>query len=51
MKIVDRGFIEWALRSANLTAMWRKVFQDELNRRDMTGHVEVDAFDTPRRRA
>ena len=51
MRIVDRGFISWALRSANLTPMWRKVFQDELNRRDMTGHVEVVSYDIPSRSA
>lgn len=51
MRIVERGFIEWALRAASLTPMWRKVFTDELNRRDMAGHVEVNDYDIPARRA
>lgn len=48
MKIVDRGFISWALREAKLTPMWRKVFEDELKRRDRTGHVEQDEYDVRR---
>lgn len=48
MKIVDRGFILWALREAKLTPMWRKVFEDELRRRDRTGHVEAEEYDARR---
>lgn len=50
MRIVDKGFISWALREANLTPMWRKVFTDELNRRNRTGHVETGEYDVARKK-
>lgn len=42
MRVVDKGWIEWALREAKLTPMWRRVFKDELDRRK---HAE--SFVTP----
>lgn len=45
MRVVDKGWIEWALREAKLTPMWREVFTEELNRRN---HQE--RFETPSQR-
>jgi superfamily II DNA or RNA helicase len=41
MKVVDQGWIEWALREAKLTPMWRKVFTEELDRRKNAARFET----------
>lgn len=41
MRIVEKGWIEWALREAKLTPMWRRVFTDELNRRKTAAQFET----------
>jgi len=43
MKVVDKGWIEWALRSANLTPMWRKVFVEELDSRRNRARFDIQA--------
>lgn len=41
MRIVEKGWIEWALREAKLTPMWRRVFTDELNRRKTAAQFQT----------
>jgi len=43
MKVVDKGWIEWALREAHLTPMWRKVFVEELEARKNKARFDTQA--------
>jgi superfamily II DNA or RNA helicase len=42
MKSVDRGYLEWMLREARLTPMWRKAVAGELDRRAQQARFGAD---------